>query len=128
MAIVDIDHFKRVNDRHGHAMGDEVLRVFAQLATGVLRGTDRIARYGGEEFLLLLCPTPEAPAAQLAAERLRSVVAGHAWSALALDLDVTCSIGLTMCRAGEGSAEMLARADAALYQAKSEGRNAIRLG
>jgi diguanylate cyclase (GGDEF)-like protein len=128
VAIVDIDHFKRVNDRHGHAMGDEVLRAFARLATGALRSTDRIARYGGEEFLLLLCLTPEAPAAQMAAERLRSIVAAHAWSGLAPDLEVSCSIGLTVCRAGEGHAETLARADAALYQAKSAGRNAVRLG
>jgi diguanylate cyclase (GGDEF)-like protein len=109
-------------------VGDDVLRAFAKVVTAELRSTDRVARYGGEEFLLLLCNTSEAHAALLAAERLRSTVAAHPWSELAADLAVTCSIGLTMSRAGEGVAEMLARADAALYRAKSDGRNAVNLG
>ena len=128
VAILDIDHFKRVNDRLGHAMGDEVLRTFAKLVASRLRGTDRIARYGGEEFLLLLTNTPDAASAELAVERLRSAVQDHPWPEVAADLAVTCSIGLTMSRAGEGVAEMLERADAALYRAKSDGRNAVRLG
>lgn len=128
VAILDIDHFKRVNDRLGHAMGDEVLRAFAKIVSGRLRGTDRIARYGGEEFLLLLTNTPDAASAELAVERLRRAVEEHPWPDLATDLAVTCSIGLTMSRAGEGVAEMLERADAALYRAKSDGRNAVRLG
>ena len=128
VAILDIDHFKRVNDRLGHAMGDDVLRAFAKTVAGRLRGTDRIARYGGEEFLLLLTNTPDAASAQLAVERLRCAVEEHPWSDLAKDLAVTCSIGLTMSRAGEGVAEMLERADAALYRAKSDGRNVVRLG
>ncbi|HPM66358.1 MAG TPA: GGDEF domain-containing protein [Piscinibacter sp.] len=128
VAILDIDHFKRVNDRHGHAMGDEVLRAFAKIVAGRLRSTDRIARYGGEEFLLLLTNSPEAPSAQLAVERLRCAVAEYPWSDLAAELQVTCSIGLTMSCAGEGVAEMLERADAALYRAKSDGRNAVRVG
>lgn len=128
VAILDIDHFKRVNDRHGHAMGDEVLRAFAKIVAGRLRSTDRIARYGGEEFLLLLTNSPEAPSARLAVERLRCAVAEYPWSDLAAELQVTCSIGLTMSCAGEGVAEMLERADAALYRAKSDGRNAVRVG
>ena len=128
VAILDIDHFKRVNDRLGHAMGDDVLRAFAKVVAGRLRSTDRIARYGGEEFLLLLTNTPEAASAELVVERLRRAVAEHAWSDLAADLNVSCSIGLTMSRAGEDIAEMLERADAALYRAKSDGRNAVRVG
>lgn len=128
VAILDIDHFKRVNDRFGHAMGDEVLRTFAKIVAGSLRSTDRIARFGGEEFLLLLPNTTEARLALLAAERLRRAVDEHPWTDLAADLEVTCSIGLTMSRAGETAAEMLERADASLYRAKSEGRNIVCVG
>ena len=125
VAILDIDHFKQVNDRFGHSTGDQVLRAFARLVTCKLRGTDRIARYGGEEFLLLLPINPEASSAALAAERLRQAVEGYPWSELAADLRLTCSIGVTMSQVGEGVAEMLERADAALYRAKSNGRNAV---
>lgn len=125
VALLDIDHFKRVNDRLGHAMGDDVLRAFAKTVGAKLRSTDRIARYGGEEFLLLLPNTPDGASAELAAERLRCAVNEHAWSELAAGLKVTCSIGVTMSRAGEGVAEMLQRADTALYRAKAGGRNAV---
>lgn len=128
VAILDIDHFKRVNDRLGHAMGDEVLRTFAKIVAGSLRSTDRIARFGGEEFLLLLPNTTEAGLAVLAAERFRRAVEEYPWTDLAADLKVSCSIGLTMSRAGESAAEMLERADAALYRAKSEGRNIVCVG
>jgi diguanylate cyclase len=126
VAILDIDHFKRVNDRYGHAMGDEVLRTFAKLVGAHLRSTDRFARLGGEEFVLLLPNTTDAPLAALAAERFRRVVQEHPWATLAADLQVTCSIGLTTSRSGDDVAGILARADAALYGAKSEGRNRVR--
>lgn len=125
VAFLDIDHFKRVNDRFGHATGDEVLRAFAKIVTGRLRSTDHIARFGGEEFLLLLRNAPDASSAVVAAERFRHAVNEHPWKSLAAELDVTCSIGLTVSRAEDGIAEMFARADAALYRAKSEGRNAV---
>ena len=114
IGVVDIDHFKRVNDRFGHAVGDDVLRVFAKIVTGSLRGTDHFARYGGEEFLLLLPNTPDAAAAVLAAERLRCAVHDHPWTDLAADLEVTCSIGVTVSHAGEGVAEMLERVGATI--------------
>ena len=125
VAFLDIDHFKRVNDRFGHATGDEVLRAFAKIVTGRLRSTDHIARFGGEEFLLLLRNTPDAHSAGLAAERFRCAVNEYPWSDLAADLGVTCSIGLTVSRAEDSVADMLARADAALYRAKSDGRNGV---
>lgn len=128
VAIIDLDHFKHINDRHGHAMGDDVLRAFARVVASKLRSTDRIARYGGEEFLLVLPNTPDSPPAVLAAERLRRAVLDHPWADLAADLALTCSIGLTMSRAGEDVAQMLERADAALYRAKSGGRNAVCVG
>jgi diguanylate cyclase len=127
VALLDIDHFKRVNDRHGHAMGDDVLRTFAKIVGGTLRSTDRIARFGGEEFLLLLPNISEVRLAALAAERFRSAVEAHPWSELAPDLAITCSIGVAASCAGEGVADTLARADAALYRAKSEGRNRVRI-
>jgi diguanylate cyclase len=128
VAMLDIDHFKQVNDRFGHAKGDEVLRVFARVAAGRLRSTDRIARFGGEEFLVLLINTPEEPAVKQAVERLRHAVEQHDWSDVGADVKVTCSIGVTMSRAGESAADMLERADAALYRAKSGGRNTVRVG
>ena len=128
VAILDIDHFKRVNDRFGHAMGDTVLRAFAKTTASKLRTTDHLARYGGEEFLLLLPVTGKEALAQQAAERLRCAVAEHPWSELAPDLKVTCSIGVTLSRAGEDVAGMLERADAALYRAKAGGRNAVCVG
>jgi diguanylate cyclase len=128
VAILDIDHFKQVNDRFGHAMGDEVLRVFAKVAGGKLRSTDRLARYGGEEFLILLPNTSDATSLSLAAERLRCAIEEHSWSDLAEGLAVTCSIGVTLSHAGEGIAEIVERADAALYRAKVGGRNAVCAG
>jgi len=128
VAILDIDHFKQVNDRLGHAMGDEVLRVFAKIAAGKLRSTDRLARYGGEEFLVMFPNTSDEPSLSVAAERLRCAIEEHPWSDLAAGLMVTCSIGVTLSRAGEDIGDMVERADAALYRAKAAGRNAVRTG
>ncbi len=125
VALLDLDHFKRVNDRFGHAMGDEVLKAFAQRASSVLRGTDILARHGGEEFLLLLPGSGDLAAATVVAERVRRAVQAHDWAALEPSLTVTCSIGLTLCRPGDTVAPLLARADAALYCAKAGGRNAV---
>ena len=127
VALLDIDHFKRVNDGHGHAMGDDALRTFAKIVSASLRSTDHIARFGGEEFLLLLPNISEVRLAAVAAERFRCAVEAYPWSELAPDLAITCSIGVTTSRAGESLADMLARADAALYCAKAEGRNVVRV-
>jgi diguanylate cyclase len=127
VAILDVDHFKRVNDQHGHAMGDEVLRHFAQAAAGSLRSSDRVARFGGEEFLLVLPGMGEPAAAEASAERVRQSVQQHVWTAFAEGLQVTCSIGVSVSRPGDTLAALLQRADAALYRAKAEGRNTVRL-
>lgn len=125
VAAVDLDHFKRVNDRHGHAAGDLVLRAFAQTAQAALRATDVIARWGGEEFLVLL-PDTAMPMALVGMERLRLHVAD-----LVVDVGdgqqvaVTVSIGLTEHRSGDTMAQTLERADQLLYQAKAEGRDRI---
>ena len=124
VAILDADHFKRVNDRHGHAMGDEVLRRLAVLILQELRGADVAARFGGEEFVLLL-PATELEDARLACERLRVVVETHSWDALAEGLTVTVSIGVAEVDPVEGPAGVLATADTRLYAAKRAGRNRV---
>jgi len=128
IAIADLDHFKRVNDEHGHAAGDLVLRQFAQACQGALRATDVIARWGGEEFLVLL-PDTDMQQALAGMERLRERVA-----ALRTDVGdgaqvaITVSIGLTGHHRGDTLAQTLERADRLLYQAKDGGRNKTCIG
>jgi diguanylate cyclase (GGDEF)-like protein len=123
VALVDLDHFKRVNDEHGHAAGDAVLRAFAQGGQTAMRGTDVLARWGGEEFLVLL-PDTAMPPAVAGMERLRQQTA-----ALRIDIGggaqvaITVSIGLTGHRRSETLAQTLERADQLLYKAKAAGRN-----
>ncbi|HEX7636764.1 MAG TPA: GGDEF domain-containing protein, partial [Burkholderiaceae bacterium] len=104
VALFDIDHFKSINDRHGHATGDQVLRDFCALVAGHLRAVDRFARYGGEEFVLLMPVTTTLAQAQPAAERIRAAVAGHDWQSTSPRLAghrVTVSAGIATCRRGE---------------------------
>ena len=121
--MLDIDHFKRINDEFGHDVGDEVLREFAHRILANSRGSDLAARMGGEEFALLMPDLGEQEALQ-AADRLREVVAASPFGADSVRLDVTASLGLAMW-AGEEPREFLKRADLALYQAKREGRNRV---
>ena len=122
VVVVDLDHFKRVNDTHGHAVGDEVLRNFAAEAQRVLRETDVIARWGGEEFLLMM---PEVPpgAPRIGIERLRSALASLPISTVVPELRLGFSAGIATYRAGEPIEKAIERADHALYQAKQAGRN-----
>ena len=128
VAMLDIDHFKQVNDRHGHLVGDEVLRRFTLKVGAEMRGTDRLGRYGGEEFLLLLTAATDVDAAAAAVDRVRTAVSRHEWDTLVFGLDVSFSAGVAMCRDGESSEQLLTRADRALYRAKREGRNCVRAG
>ena len=126
VALFDLDHFKTINDRFGHAGGDAVLRDFCTLVQAHMRVTDRFARWGGEEFVLLMPVTTPVESASLAVERIRSAVASHDWSsmsALSADMRVTVSAGVATCVSGESAEALIARADAALYQAKDAGRN-----
>ena len=122
--MVDIDHFKRVNDKHGHDGGDAVLKAVAAALQGAARGGDPLTRLGGEEFVLLL---PDAPAAVgfRVAERLRLAVQALALRHAGRSVRVTASFGVAEQAADEAWPAALARADVALYRAKSEGRNRV---
>lgn len=123
LAVLDIDHFKRINDELGHLGGDEVLRTFARVAQQGVRGGDVFGRYGGEEFLLIFPATSLLPALNTC-ERIRAQVETHAWSGL-LKGRVTVSIGVTQYVLGESVLEFFSRADTAMYLAKEGGRNQV---
>ncbi|HSH02633.1 MAG TPA: diguanylate cyclase [Anaerolineae bacterium] len=122
LIMLDIDHFKRINDTHGHAMGDEVLRQVAQCFRDVLRPTDIIGRYGGEEFTILLPNTPLRQAQKMA-EELRQTVAVRPFKTGTAALKATISLGLTTYSPPMTLDSLLDQADQALYKAKSNGRN-----
>jgi diguanylate cyclase (GGDEF)-like protein len=124
IAMIDLDHFKRVNDAHGHGAGDEVLRALAATVHDTMRTTDIFGRYGGEEFLIILVGAPPALALE-AMERIRAAVAAKNWSSIAPDLSITLSAGIASHRKGETIEQLMHLADLALYQAKDAGRNAI---
>ncbi|MGQ3054809.1 MAG: GGDEF domain-containing protein [Roseateles sp.] len=124
IALADLDHFKRVNDLHGHSAGDAVLRAFAQAGQAAMRGTDVLARWGGEEFLVLM-PDTAMPPALGGMERLREHTAALQVDVGGATVSVTVSIGLTGHRRGETLAQTLERADRLLYKAKAEGRNRV---
>ena len=119
--ICDIDHFKRVNDTHGHAAGDDVLQDFVRTLGSGVRASDVLSRWGGEEFLVCAPATSRAGATVLA-ERLRAGVESHGFS---IGNPVTASFGVAELQLGEDAASLLARADRALYQAKEGGRNRV---
>ncbi len=124
LCLVDIDHFKRVNDEHGHAAGDHALRLFARQASASLRETDVLARWGGEEFLVML-PDTQPEEARVGFERMRRLLLRDATWGEQIHLRVSFSAGLTAWRTGENLGDALARADAALYRAKAEGRDRL---
>jgi diguanylate cyclase (GGDEF)-like protein len=123
LLILDIDHFKSINDRYGHVVGDEVLNRVVDCVRSEIRGEDRIFRYGGEEFVVL-CENTGHAAALVAAERMRLAV--HQRLALEFDAAPTISIGVaTSPQDGSAIRDLLAKADARLYAAKREGRNRV---
>jgi diguanylate cyclase (GGDEF)-like protein len=124
--IVDLDHFKRVNDVHGHAAGDAVLRAAADVLRDAARSPVAIGRLGGEEFAILI-PDADASAARTLGERLRAAIAQMAPMQAHPELRLTASIGAALSRPGEASSDLLRRADHALYAAKSSGRNRVEL-
>lgn len=137
ISLMDLDHFKEINDRHGHLAGDDVLRQFADKVRGEVRlldlvgrdgadaqGGENFGRYGGEEFLLVM-PETGLDGAQVCVERIRQKVADALFRASGNSLRLTVSCGLTAYRPGEDMRATLARADQALYAAKERGRNRV---
>ncbi|MEE4244519.1 MAG: GGDEF domain-containing protein [Kangiellaceae bacterium] len=127
MLVVDIDHFKKVNDTHGHLAGDQVIKHIASLLTKSLRTEDFVFRFGGEEFVILLSET-DLPNARLTAERIRMSIENTPVTVNEQQIAITCSIGVSKCQQGENSNTLFQRADHALYHAKGNGRNQVVVG
>ncbi len=121
LAMVDVDHFKQVNDVHGHSIGDEVLLLVARLLKTTLRSLDRVFRFGGEEFVVLL-RCPDEAGAMSALERFRANMEQYAFPQVGC---ITVSVGLTALRAGDSPSVTCERADQAVYFAKGHGRNQV---
>ncbi|EMG38059.1 diguanylate cyclase (GGDEF) domain-containing protein [Desulfocurvibacter africanus PCS] len=123
-ALMDVDHFKRVNDTHGHQKGDTVLKALARIARETVRGYDVVGRFGGEEFLLVLPGTDSEHAVELA-ERVRLAVQDRLATETGLPSVVTISLGVATLRPGDNVESLVKRADDALYRAKEKGRNRV---
>ena len=121
LGVIDIDHFKRVNDNHGHLIGDEVLLLLARLMRGSFRFHDRLYRFGGEEFVVLMRSAGDEGALN-AFERMRRRVEAHAFPQVGR---ITVSIGLTEIKPGDSPSGAFERADKAVYFAKGNGRNQV---
>lgn len=125
LLVIDVDHFKQVNDTHGHAAGDQVLKAVALQLGSYARNIDMLARIGGEEFAVIL-PDTGADSALMIAQRMRAAIANADWSAAALPgMALTISLGAATLLPGEAAHSLLARADQAMYAAKSQGRNRV---
>ncbi|MEW5848212.1 MAG: sensor domain-containing diguanylate cyclase [Myxococcota bacterium] len=124
VVLVDVDHFKRINDQHGHAVGDEVLRRVAHLLSTVLRAGDSVARWGGEEFLLVL-PGVELARAHRVAERARAILQKSPLLIGEQTIGMTASFGVAEQGGDETRDALIARADQAMYAAKQGGRNRV---
>ena len=124
VVLVDIDHFKAVNDRYGHAAGDAMLKLTAETLAAHTRSTDTVARWGGEEFVLLL-PETDLAAAQVVAEKCRLAVSAQKSARTGFHRPVTITLGVSLIYPGDTSEAAIARADAALYEGKASGRNRV---
>ena len=125
LVLIDLDHFKRLNDAHGHAAGDQALMHFAVTAGRELRPSDLLARYGGEEFVIVL-PDAQLDQAQFCAMRLQAALAAAPLEWNGAPIALTFSAGVVQRAAGETLDQCLSRADAALYAAKRAGRNRVK--
>lgn len=127
LVMLDIDHFKNVNDTYGHLAGDDLLRVIAKTLKDFVRGKDVVCRYGGEEFIILLTDTPLSGAVRVA-EKIRTHFAAMSWKQKSTGVsigNVTLSCGVSQYRKGESKESFVQRADVALYQSKRTGRNRV---
>ncbi|MHB1331970.1 MAG: GGDEF domain-containing protein, partial [Sulfuriferula sp.] len=122
MGIIDIDHFKQINDVYGHHAGDIVLKKFACTMQESLRGTDSIGRYGGEEFIMMM-PETLLDQAELMLQRICSAIAGSKIDVGVAEVQITVSAGVAQYMQSESPDDMFSRVDKALYRAKQSGRN-----
>ena len=127
VVLADVDNFKQINDRHGHACGDHVLKQVGTILEERTRDIDRVARWGGEEFILLL-PETSTDGAAVLAENLREVIAGHLFEFEGEQLSITMTFGIAVHRKGESMDACIARADTAMYHGKEQGRNKVMIG
>lgn len=125
IAILDLDHFKELNDQHGHPAGDAALGHIADLLRAGTREADFVARYGGDEFVILL-PQTELAGALIAAERIRQAIIQRPCRIATREIEMEVSLGIAQLQTEELPGDLLARADAALRHAKQAGRNQIR--
>jgi diguanylate cyclase (GGDEF)-like protein len=124
VALIDLDHFKRINDSFGHAAGDQVLRRFAELARAELRGGDVIARWGGEEFLVMM-PGADVEQGLRGLDRIRQRLRGSPLDEIEPALTISFSAGLSLCSEEADLERAIERADAAMYRAKQAGRDRV---
>ncbi|ANI59126.1 diguanylate cyclase (GGDEF)-like protein [Pseudomonas sp. PvR086] len=124
LLMLDIDHFKQINDTYGHSAGDEVLKAVAASIKSQLRNVDMVFRFGGEEFMILLSNTSR-EAAAMVGERLRFAAQAQDYVAEGKTIELTVSLGCSTLLPGESAESLLRRADSALYVAKREGRNRL---
>lgn len=127
ICLLDVDHFKKVNDVFGHLTGDQVLRGFSRALLPQMRITDYFGRYGGEEFMMIL-PQTQIEEARVCAERFRSTIENFRFPKPAPDIRLTVSIGIARYEVGESLETTIHRADIALYKAKEAGRNRVEIG
>lgn len=121
LAMLDVDHFKRINDAYGHVEGDRVLKEVASLVKANLRKTDCVARWGGEEFVIIAIES-DLETALIMAEKVRQVVEAHTFRTVG---QVTVSLGVTQFKENDTTDSLISRADQALYRAKENGRNRV---
>lgn len=122
--LADLDHFKRINDLHGHLVGDGVLREVGARMRSAVRDVDFVGRYGGEEFMVILAKTPLETAQEIA-ERIRERVAGSPIKVHSVVVGITISLGLAVMRGGDTADALVERADLGLYAAKTQGRDRV---
>ncbi len=124
IALFDIDHFKKINDTYGHLKGDDVLKYLIHSVSHEIRGIDSISRYGGEEFIILMCDA-DASGTEECARRITNTIKHLKFPGFPESFRITISIGITTYRPVESIDDLIARSDAAMYQAKSMGRNQV---
>jgi diguanylate cyclase (GGDEF)-like protein len=121
LLMLDLDHFKNINDTYGHDIGDSILKEMTEIVTSCLREEDFFSRIGGEEFMIILPQTDISSAFQIA-ERIRQLVESSSFN---VDQTITLSIGVSIYHKGENAEDVTKRADIALYKAKNSGRNIV---